>query len=127
MTRRRSAIGGLRRRVRAWFSAVATTVGGVVRIFGWLYIAVLVPALAVTGYLAVRDASAGGDVWRSLHLVPLAMIWPIAAIALRREGAMALPFPLNAVLLVGSVSLVLLGWTVLIRAVRSLFRWRAAR
>lgn len=125
--RRRSAGATLRRRVRAWFTALAKTAGGVVRIFGWLYIAVLVPALAVTSYLAVRDASAGGDVWRSLQLVPLAMIWPIAALALRREGAMALPFPLNAAVLVGSVSLVLLGWTVLIRAVRDVFRWRAAR
>jgi hypothetical protein len=117
----------LRRRVRAWFAAMARTAGGFVRIFGWLYVAVLVPALIIAGYLAVQDARAGGDVWRSLHLVPLAMIWPIAAIALRRDGAMALPFPLNAVLLVGSVSLVLLGWTVLIRGVRNLFRWRTAR
>ena len=123
--RRRSAFGGLRRQVRAWFSAVARTAGGIVRIFGWLYIAVLVPALAVTGYLAVREASAGGDVWRSLHLVPLAMIWPLAAIALRRDGAMALPFPLNAALLVGAVSLVLLGWTVLVGAIRDLFHRRA--
>ena len=124
--RRRSALGGrgLRRQVRAWFSAVARTAGGIVRIFGWLYIAVLVPALAVTGYLAVREASAGGDVWRSLHLVPLAMIWPLAAIALRRDGAMTLPFPLNAVLLVGAVSLVLLGWTVLVGAIRDLFHRR---
>jgi hypothetical protein len=125
--RRRSALGGLRRRVRAWFAALTRTAGGIVRIFGWLYIAVLVPALVVTGYLAVREASVGGDVWRSLHLVPLAMIWPIAAIALRREGALTLPFPLNAVLLLGAVSLVLLGWTVVIRAVRNVFRWRAAR
>ena len=125
--RRRSALGGLRRQIRAWFLTLARTVGGIVQIFGWLYVAVLVPALVVTGYLAVREASAGGDVWRSLHLVPLAMIWPIAAIALRREGAMALPFPLNAALLLGAVSLVLLGWTVLIRAVRDVVRWRAAR
>jgi hypothetical protein len=125
--RRRSALGILRRQVRASFLALARTAGGIVQIFGWLYVAVLVPALVVTGYLAVREASAGGDVWRSLHLVPLAMIWPIAAIALRREGAMALPFPLNAALLLGAVSLVLLGWTVLIRAVRDVVRWRAAR
>jgi hypothetical protein len=125
--RRRSALGALRRQARAWFLAVARTAGGIVRIFGWLYIAVLVPALVVSGYLAVREASAGGDVWRSLYLVPLAMIWPIAAIALRREGPMTLPFPLNAVLLLGAVSLVLLGWTVVIRAVRNVFRWRAAR
>jgi hypothetical protein len=122
--RRRSALGGLRRQIRAWLAAVAGTAGGIVRIFGWLYIAVLVPALAVTGYLAVREASAGGDVWRSLHLVPLAMIWPLAAIALRRDGAMTLPFPLNAVLLVGAVSLVLLGWTVLAGAIRDLFHRR---
>jgi hypothetical protein len=125
--RRRSAIGALRRQARAWLAAVARTAGGIVQLFGWLYVAVLVPTLLVTGYLAVRDASAGGDVWRSLHFVPLAMIWPVAALALRREDAMPLPFPLNAVLLVGAVSLVLLGWTVLIRAVRQVFRWRTAR
>jgi hypothetical protein len=112
----------LRRRVRAWIATLGRTAGGFVRIFGWLYIAVLVPALMIGVYLAVRDARAGGDVWRSLQLVPLALIWPIAAIALRRDGAMTLTFPLNAVLLVGSVSLVLLGWTVMIRGIRNLFR-----
>ena len=104
-----------------------TTAGGVVRLFGWLYVAVLVPTLLIAGSLIVRDAAAGGDVSGSLHLVPLAMIWPVAAIALRSDSALALGFPLNALVLVGSVTLVLLGWGVLIRAVRTLVRWRAAR
>jgi hypothetical protein len=70
----------------------------------------------------VRDVTVGGDVSGSLHLVPLAMIWPIAAIALRGDSALALGFPLNALALVGSVALVLLGWTVLLRALRELRR-----
>jgi hypothetical protein len=93
-----------------------------VRLFGWLYVAVLVPAVLIAGYLVVRDAAAGGDVSGSLHLVPLAMIWPVAAVALRSDSALALGFPLNALVLVGSVTLVLLGWAVLIRAVRILVR-----
>jgi hypothetical protein len=55
----------------------------------------------------------------------MAMIWPVAAIALRSDSALALGFPLNALALLGSVALVLLGWTVLARAVLSLMRWRA--
>ncbi|HXU88087.1 MAG TPA: hypothetical protein VFQ62_04480 [Methylomirabilota bacterium] len=117
----------LRRRLRARAIAVMETAGGVVRLFGWLYVAVLVPALVIAGYLVVRDATAGGDVSRSLRLVPLVMIWPVAAIALRSDSALALGFPLNALVLVGSIGLVLLGWGVLLRAVRNLFRWRAAR
>jgi hypothetical protein len=97
--------------------ALMKTAGGVVRLFGWLYVAVLVPALLIAGYLVVRDATAGGDVSGSLRLVPLAMIWPIAAIAMRGDSALALGFPLNALALVGSVALVLLGWSVLVRAV----------
>ena len=117
----------LRRRVRARATALMQTAGGVVQLFGWLYVAVLVPALVIAGYLVVRDATAGGDVSRSLHLVPLVMIWPVAAIALRSDSALALGFPLNALVLVGSIGLVLLGWAVLLRAVLNLFRWRAAR
>lgn len=97
------------------------------RLFGWLYVAVLVPALLVAAYLIVRDVTAGGDLSRSLPLLALAVIWPVAAIALRADSALALGFPLNALVLVGSVGLVLLGWTVLIRAVRNVVRWRAAR
>jgi hypothetical protein len=55
------------------------------------------------------------------------MIWPVAAIALRGDSTLALGFPLNALALVGSVAFVLLGWTVLARAVRTVWRWRAAR
>ena len=101
--------------------------GGVVRLFGWLYVAVLVPALLIVVYLVVREALAGGDVLRSLQMFPLAMIWPLAAIALRSDSALALRFPLNAVALVGSVALVITGWAVLIRLVRNVLRWRAAR
>jgi hypothetical protein len=98
-----------------------------VRLFGWLYVVVLVPALVVAGYLVVREAAAGGDVLRSLHLFPLAMIWPLAAVALRSDAALALTFPLNALVLIASVAFVITGWTVLIRVVRDLIRWRAAR
>jgi hypothetical protein len=101
------------------------TAGGVVRIFGWVYVAVLVPALLVSIYFVVRDAAGGADISGSLQLVPMAMIWPVAAIALRSDSALALGFPLNALALIGSVALVLLGWTVLARAVLSLMRWRA--
>jgi hypothetical protein len=120
----RSAVRARRRHLTARLAALITTAGGVVRLFGWLYVAVLVPALLIAGYLIVRDATAGGDVSGSWHLVPLAMIWPVAAIALRGDSALALGFPLNALALVGSVALVLLGWTVLIRAVRAVVRWR---
>ena len=94
------------------------------RLFGWLYVAVLVPALLVAVYLVVRDAVTGSEISGSLQLVPMAMIWPVAAIALRSDSALALGFPLNALALLGSVALVLLGWTVLARAVVSLVRWR---
>ena len=49
------------------------------------------------------------------------------SIALRSDSALALRFPLNAVALVGSVALVITGWAVLIRLVRNVLRWRAAR
>jgi hypothetical protein len=101
------------------------TAGGMVRIFGWVYVAVLVPALLISVYLVVRDVAAGADASGSLQLVPMAMIWPVAALALRSDSALALGFPLNALALLGSVALVLLGWTVLARAVLSLIRWRA--
>ena len=95
------------------------------RLFGWLYVAVLVPALLVSVCLVVRDVMAGTEISGSLQLVPMAMIWPVAAIALRSDSALALGFPLNALALLGSVALVLLGWTVLARAVLGLMRWRA--
>lgn len=125
MKRWRSATRRLRRRLKSRGAALLTTAGGVVRLFGWLYVAVLVPALVIAGYLVIRDVAAGADVARSLHLVPLALIWPVAAIAVRSERALALGFPANALVLVGSVGLVLLGWTVLVRAVRNV--WRASR
>jgi hypothetical protein len=118
----RSALRARRRRLTSRLAALLKTAGGVVRLFGWLYVAVLVPALLIAGYLVIRDATAGADVSGSLYLVPLAMIWPVAAIALRGDSALALGFPLNALVLVGTVALVLLGWTVLFRAVRDLRR-----
>lgn len=117
-----AALRARRRRMSSRLTALLKTAGGVVGLFGWLYVAVLVPALLIAGYLVVRDAAIGDDVSRSLHLVPLAMIWPVAAIALRGDSALALGFPLNALALVGSIALVLLGWTVLLRAVRTLVR-----
>ena len=94
------------------------------RLFGWLYVAVLVPALLLATFFVIREATAGGDVLRSLHVFPLAMIWPLAAVALRSEGAFTLTFPFNALVLVASVALVIVGWTVLIRLVRDFLRWR---
>jgi hypothetical protein len=123
----RSTVRGWRRRVTSRVATFVKTAGGVVRLFGWVYVAVLVPALLIAGYLVVRDAATGGDVAESLRLVPFAIIWPVAALALRGDSTLALGFPLNALALVGSVALVLLGWTVLARAVRTVLRWRAAR
>lgn len=123
-SRWRAASGTVRRRLKSRLVVFAKTTGDIVRLFGWLYVAVLVPALAVATYLVIREATAGGDVLRSLHMFPLAMIWPLAAVALRSEGALALTFPLNAVALVGSVAFVITGWTVLIRLVRTFIRWR---
>ena len=120
----RSARRTRRRRLKARLTTFLNTAGGVVRLFGWVYVAVLVPALLVSVYLVLRDAAAGADVSGSLELVPMAMIWPVAAIALRSDSALALGFPLNALALLGSVALVLVGWTVLARAVLSLMRWR---
>lgn len=121
----RSALRTRRRRLTSRVATMLQTAGGIVRIFGWVYVAVLVPALLVSVYLVVRDVAAGADVSGSLQLVPMAMIWPVAALALRSDSALALAFPLNALALLGSVALVLLGWTVLARAVLSLIRWRA--
>lgn len=123
----RSALRARRRRVTSWLATLLKTAGGVVRLFGWVYVAVLVPALLIAGYLVVRDAAAGGDVADSLRLVVLAIIWPVAALALRGDSTLALGFPLNALALIGAVGLVLLGWTVLARALRTALRWRAAR
>lgn len=123
----RTAAGRLRRVVRSRALALLQTAGGVVRLFGWLYVAVLVPALLIVTYLVVREAIDGGDVLRSLHMFPLAMIWPLAAVALRSDTALALRFPLNAVVLVGSVALVLTGWTVLLRGLRHVLRSRGGR
>jgi len=126
-SRWRSMSGRIRRVARSRAASLLEAAGGVVRLFGWLYVAVLIPALLVVTYLVVRAALAGGDVVGSLHMFPLAMIWPLAALALRSDTALALRFPLNAIALVGSVALVITGWTVLIRFVRNLIRWRAAR
>ena len=115
-------IATLRRRLCARLAVLLQTAAGVVRLFGWLYVAVLVPALLIAGYLVARDVSHGGDVWHSLPALALALIWPVAAIALRSENALALGFPLNALALAGSVGLVLLGWSVVLRALRNLIR-----
>jgi hypothetical protein len=123
----RAASRTIRRRLKSRFAAFVTTTGDVVRLFGWLYVVVLVPALLSATYLVIREATAGGDVLGSLHMLPLAMIWPLAAVALRREGTLALTFPLNVVVLIASVAFVIIGWTVLIRVVRDFIRWRAAR
>jgi hypothetical protein len=120
----RAALRTGRRRAKSRLATFVKTAGGFVRLFGWVYVAVLVPALLFSVYLVVRDAATGTDVSGSLQLVPMAMIWPVAAIALRSDSALALGFPLNALALLGSVALVLLGWTVLARAVLSLMRWR---
>jgi hypothetical protein len=114
----------MRRRLKSRVSSLARTSADVVRLFGWLYVAVLVPALVVATFFVIREATGGGDVLRSLHMFPLAMIWPLAAVALRSEGAFALTFPFNALVLVGSVVFVIVGWTVLIRVVRDVIRWR---
>jgi hypothetical protein len=98
-----------------------------VRLFGWLYVAVLVPVLLVVTVLAIRRAMSGGDVAGSLQMVPLAVIWPLAAVALHAERAAALAFPLNILVLLVCTAFVMSGWTVLIWAVRDLVRWRAAR
>jgi hypothetical protein len=126
-TRLRSARGTIRRRVRSRLATLVQTSGGIERLFGWLYVVVLVPTLLVVTYLVIREALSGGEVLRSLHMFPLAMIWPLAAVALRSEGALALGFPLNALVLVASVAFVITGWAVLIRVVRDVVRWRAAR
>ena len=123
----RGAVRALRRRLTSRVTALLRTAGGVVGLFGWVYVAVLVPTLLIAGYLVVRDATAGGDVSGSLRLLPLAMVWPVAAVALRADSALALGFPLNALALMGAVALVLVGWTVLARAVRTVVRWHAAR
>lgn len=122
--RGRSAAATIRRRLKSRLSSFAKTSGDLVRLFGWLYVAVLVPTLVIATFLLIREATVGGDVLRSLHMFPLAMIWPLAAVALRSEGAFALTFPFNALVLVGSVALVIVGWTVLIRVVRDFIRWR---
>jgi hypothetical protein len=120
----RPTFGTLQRRLRSKVVGLGGTIVEVARLFGWLYVVVLVPALLVATYLVVRSATSGGDVLRSLHLFPLAMIWPLAAVALRSEGAFSLTFPLNALALVAAVAFVIVGWTVLIRLGRDVFRWR---
>jgi hypothetical protein len=98
-----------------------------VRLFGWLYVAVLVPVLVVVTVLALHRAMSGGDVAGSLQMLPLAFIWPLAAVALHGEGAGSLAFPFNILVLLVCMAFVLSGWTVLIWAVRDLVRWHAAR
>jgi hypothetical protein len=117
----------MRRRARSRVRTLVATAGGIARLFGWLYVVVLVPALLVVGFLVVRDAVTGGDVVRSLQMLPLAMIWPLAAVALRGDGTPPLGFPLNLLVLAAAVAFVLTGWAVLVRVARDLVRWRAAR
>jgi hypothetical protein len=126
-SRWQSTRGTIRRRVKSRFASLLQVAAGIGRLFGWVYVVVLVPALLVVGYLVVREALGGGDVLRSLHMFALAMIWPLAAVALRSEGALALGFPLNVLVLAASVAFVLTGWAVLIRVVQHVVRWRSAR
>lgn len=119
--------GTVRRVVKPRVGVLLQTAAGAVRLVGWLYVAVLIPALLIVSYLVVREVAAGGEVLRSLRMLALVMIWPLAAIALRGDAALALRFPMNAVVLVGSVAFVITGWAVLIRFVRGLVRSRAAR
>lgn len=126
------SIGGALRRagrrvVKPRVAALLYAAAGVVRLFGWLYVAVLVPAVLAVGYLVVRDAVHGGEIAPSLQLFPLVMIWPVAAIALRSDETLALRFPLNAVVLVGSVAFVIIGWSVVVGFVRGLLRARGSR
>jgi hypothetical protein len=111
--------------VKSRFASLLQVAAGIGRLFGWVYVVVLIPALLVVGYLVVREALGGGDVLRSLHMFALAMIWPLAAVALRSEGALG--FPLNVLVLAASVAFVLTGWAVLIRVVQHVVRWRSAR
>jgi hypothetical protein len=122
--RARPTAATMRRRLKSQLAGFLKTTGDVVRLFGWLYVVVLVPTLLVAIYFVIRAATSGGDVLRSLHMFPLAMIWPLAAVALRSDGAFSLTFPLNALVLVASVALVIVGWTVLLRVVRDFIRWR---
>jgi len=117
----------LRNRVRNKATALLRTPRDLVRLFGWLYVAVLVPVLVIVTVLALHRAMSGGDVVGSLQMLPLALIWPLAAVALHAEGAGALTFPLNILVLLVCTAFVISGWTVLIWAVRDLVRWHAAR
>jgi hypothetical protein len=117
----------LRNRLRSKAAALVSAPRDLVRFFGWLYVAVLVPVLLVLAFIAARQAMAGGDVVGSLQMLPLAIIWPLAAVALHGQSAAALVFPLNILVLTVCTAFVISGWTVLIWAVRDLVRWRAAR
>jgi hypothetical protein len=98
----------------------------VARLFGWLYVAVLVPVVFVVAILTIRAAMVGGDFGGAARMLPLALIWPLAALALHGDGV-SLVFPLNVVALAVCMAFVLSGWTVLIFAVRDLIRWHTAR
>ncbi|HEX3179208.1 MAG TPA: hypothetical protein VHZ49_21210 [Methylomirabilota bacterium] len=117
----------LRNRVRSRASALLGGPSLVARLFGWLYVAVLVPVVFVVTILAIRAAMAGGDVTGTLRMLPLALIWPLAALALHGDTAAALAFPVNVLVLGVCTAFVLSGWTVLIFAVRDLVRWHTAR
>lgn len=117
----------LRSRVKTRTAALLRTPRDMVRLFGWLYVAVLVPVLVVVTVLALHRAMSGGDVTGSLQMLPLALIWPLAAVALHGQGPGSLAFPLNILVLLVCMVFVISGWTVLIWAVRDLVRWHAAR
>lgn len=121
--RRRSLRARLRSRMRPRLAPLRRAPIDLVRVFGWLYVAVLVPVLLVVGYLVARTLMVGGDVGGSLHMFPLAIIWPLAAVARRAETATELAFPLNVFVLAICAAFVICGWTVLIWTIRDLSRW----
>jgi hypothetical protein len=120
-SRRRRLVGHARRRA----AALIHTAGDVARAFGWMYVTVLAIALLILGYLLTRDVMGGREVAERLIMVPLAFIWPLAALTmLRGQGAAGLTFPMNVIVLAVCTGFIINGWTVLILAVRDLFRWR---
>ena len=126
-SRRRWSGRALRSRLASRGSRLLGTPRELARLVGWLYVAVLVPVVFVLSILAIRAAMAGGDVGGTLRMMPLALIWPLAALALHGETSASLVFPLNVLVLAICTAFVLSGWTVLIFAVRDLVRWHTAR
>jgi hypothetical protein len=116
-----------KRRLRAIVTVPLRAARDVVRLVGWLYVVVFLSALLVVSYLAIRQMMNGGDVVEALRMLPLALIWPLAALFRHGDRVGALDFPANVIVLVVCVAFIITGWTVLILAVRDLVRWRGAR